>query len=468
MTGPTSGSAPAPAPLTPKEASRLLHEAADVVVPAPAVLHRIRVGYRRRRRIRRVWAVAAGVATVAAAVTASLALPLTGHPGSHPATRRSIPALVEKPPSAAALAAATAAGERAERREAGAPVAALGTLGPEGAWVLDGNGLFRTGDGGRRWARITPPVSDPLASIFGVALSGARGWAIVTPSVSGGVSVDRTVNGGRSWQAVPLPAALPRRLSAASISFAGTMTGFAAVSPYPQSHAQIFATGDGGAHWHLVTGTAPPVGSGIEFTSAEDGWGLGPTGRLYRTTDGGLTWAEVTLPGFESHGPRTDPHATGSASLPAFFGASGILLVRGPGTAIPWAPTLVETTGDGGRTWHAHSLPFDPDAPHYGTAAGMPFAAASPEDWLYFGSSELGRNTYANVLFLRVTRDGGRSWTTILPNLGVTGVQSLHFATSAVGWAVVSACTRGCQRVGGLLLRTTDGGQHFTPIRPPG
>ncbi len=128
----------------------------------------------------------------------------------------------------------------------------------------------------------------------------------------------------------------------------------------------------------------------------------------------------------------------------------------------------METTSDGGRTWHPHRLPFNPDAPHYGSAAGMPFAAASPEDWLYFGSSDLGHRTYAKVTFLRETSDGGRTWTTVLPNLAVTGVQSLHFVTPAVGWAVVSTCGRGCRTTVSLLLRTTDGGLHFTAIRPPG
>jgi hypothetical protein len=64
--------------------------------------------------------------------------------------------------------------------------------------------------------------------------------------------------------------------------------------------------------------------------------------------------ARAGLPGFEPHGPRADPRSAGSATLPVFYGARGVLLVRGPGTAIPGGPSLVETTDDGGRSWHSH------------------------------------------------------------------------------------------------------------------
>ena len=411
-------------------------------------------------------------AAVAAGCGSRPVSPASGRssPAAVAAHRPVTPALTGKPPPAAALAAATKAGQRAQTRDAGAPIGGFGVLGPDAAWVLDGNGLFTTADAGARWARITPPVADPLANILGVAFSGRDdGWALVAhpESATAMLSIDRTTDGGRSWQAASEPAA-GSSITAASISFAGPSAGFAAVNRYRRPHALVLATSDGGTHWRLVTQSAPLVGSGIKFTSAADGWGTGPSGRLYRTTDGGLTWSEPRLPGFEPHGPPADPRTAGSASLPAFYGARGVLLVRGPGTAIPWGPSLVETTDDGGRSWQPHPLPFNPDAPFYGSAAQMPFAAPSPDAWLYFGSSELGNNTYARVTFLRVTGDGGREWTTILPNLGVTDVQSLSFATAADGWAVVSATGPACHRCTAVLLHTSDGGRQFTALRPPG
>jgi photosystem II stability/assembly factor-like uncharacterized protein len=227
----------------------------------------------------------------------------------------------------------------------------------------------------------------------------------------------------------------------------------------------VFATSDGGAHWHLASASALQVGGGIEFTSPADGWGVTDSGRLYRTTDGGLHWSQPRLPGFSQDG--SEPGS--SASLPAFFGQHGVLLERGPGGALAEGSAQVDTTDDGGQSWQPHTLPFDAEAQLYQSAPQMPFAVPGPDVWLYFGSSQLGAKTYADVTFLRVTTDDGQSWTTILPNLGVTGIQSLAFATESDGWAVVRGCAGiGCENTGAMLMFTSDGGRHFTPVRPPG
>lgn len=451
-------------PLSPEDARRLLHDAVHAVDPAPDAVRRIHDGYRRRRRARRVQGAAAGVAVIACAVAAVVFLPLIGQP-SRPV--KHVPRPGGLPPSAVALAAAILAGQRAEHDDsATAPVGQFGVLGPEAAWVLDGNGLFTTADAGARWIKITPPVSDPLANVLSVTFSGPQdAWAIVLhPESSPVVSLDRTSDGGHSWTAVSLPGA-GNSLSAGSISFANPADGFAAFSEYQQPHALVFATTDGGAHWHQVSAGAPAVGTGIEFTSASNGWGVMSSGRLYRTTDGGLRWSEARLPGSGRQTSQAGP----AVSLPAFFGQDGVVLVRGPGNGLAAGQAQVETTDDGGLSWQPHSLPFDANAELYQPGAQTPFAAVGPDAWLYFGSSEFGRKTYAGVTFIHTTTDGGRTWTTILPNLGVTGIQSIAFATESDGWALLRGCAgTGCEGSGELLLFTSDGGRDFVPVRPPG
>jgi photosystem II stability/assembly factor-like uncharacterized protein len=452
-------------PLSPEEARRLLHDAVEAVEPTPDAVRRIHDGYRRRRNVRRVQGAAAGVAVIACAVAAVVFLPLLGQPG-RPGQHAPRPAGL--PPSAAALAAAIRAGQRAEHDDsATAPVGQFGVLGPEAAWVLDGNGLFTTADAGARWVKITPPVSDPLANILCVTFSGPQhAWAIVlhpesAPSI---VSLDRTTDGGHSWSAVSLPAAVSS-LSAGSVSFANSADGFAAFSEYQQPHALVFATTDGGAHWHQVTAGAPAVGAGIEFTSASDGWGITDSGRLYGTTDGGLRWTEARLPGLGQWTSEAEP----TVSLPVFFGQDGVLLVRGPGGGLAAGQAQIDTTDNDGLSWQPHSLPFSANAELYQSAAQMPFAVLGPDAWRYFGSSEFGGKTYARVTFLRATTDGGRTWTTILPDLGVTGIQSLAFATESDGWALLRACSGSdCEGSGELLLFTSDGGRDFVQVRPPG
>jgi photosystem II stability/assembly factor-like uncharacterized protein len=452
-------------PLSPEDARRLLHEAVEAVEPLPDAVRRIHDGYRRRRKAHRIQGAAAGVAAIACAVAAAVFVPLIGQPtrlGQHVVRPGGLP------PSAAALAAAIRAGQQAEHDDsATAPVGQFGVLGPEAAWVLDGNGLFTTADAGARWTKVTPPVSDPLANILCVTFSGPQhAWAIVLhpESASSIVSLDRTTNGGRSWSAVSLPGA-GNSLSAGSVSFANSADGFAAFSEYQQPYALVFATTDGGAHWHQVSARAPAVGAGIKFTSASDGWGVTNSGRLYGTTDGGLRWSGDRLPGFGQQTSQAGP----TVSLPAFFGQDGVLLVRGPGGGLGPGQAQVDTTSDGGLSWQSHSLPFDANAELYQSAAQMPFAVPGPDSWLYFGSSEFGRKTYAGVTFLHTTTDGGRAWTTILPDLGVTGIQSLAFATESDGWALLRGCAgSGCEGSGELLLFTSNGGRDFVPVRPPG
>jgi photosystem II stability/assembly factor-like uncharacterized protein len=452
MTGP---------PLSPEDAVRLLHEAVQTVEPAPRALGRIHDGYQRRKRARRIQGAAGGVLIVACTVAATVIAQQVGQPGRAAVTPS------RQPPSAAALAAAIGAGQRAERDDVGAPVSQLGVIGSKGAWVLGGNGLFTTADAGAQWHRATPPVSDPLVNILGVTFRGPQdAWAIVEhpESASAMVSIDRTTDGGRSWTSASLPGA-GNSVTGGSISFASPADGFAAFSRYHQPHALVFATSDGGVQWHVVSAAAPAVGAGIEFSSTADGWGITGSGALYRTTNGGLHWSRPHLPGFGPQGSQSGA----SASLPAFYGQDGVVLVRGPGGALAEGLAQVDTTEDGGRSWQAHSLPFDAQAQLYQSAAQMPFAAAGPDAWLYFGSSQLGSATYAKVTFLRATTDGGRTWTTILPNLGVTGIQWLAFATTSDGWAVARGCAGvGCENTGALLMFTSDGGRHFTPVRPPG
>jgi photosystem II stability/assembly factor-like uncharacterized protein len=445
-------------PLSPENARRLLREAVEAVEPAPGAVRRIHDGYQRRRKARRIQAAVVGVAVAGCAVAAVMVAPLMVQP-SRPGRQAITPA--GHAPSAAALAAAIRAGQRAERDDSGGEVGQFGVLGPESAWVLDGNGLFTTGDAGGRWAQITPPASDPLANILSVGFSGPQdAWAIVLhPESAVVVSIDRTTDGGRSWSAVSLPAA-GTSISAGSISFASPADGFAAFSQYRQAHALVFATSDGGARWHEVSASAPALGTGIQFTSATDGWAITDTRRLYRTTDGGLHWSEPQLPALGQTGSPTAP-----AGLPAVFGQRGVLL------AVAGELAQIDTTDDGGRSWQPHSLPFDADALLTQPARQMPFAVPRPAVWLYFAGGELGLTAYANVTFLHVTTDGGRTWTTILPNLGVTGIQSLAFATESDGWAVLHACpgaaSVGCQGTGWLLLFTSNGGRDFTAVSPP-
>ena len=236
-------------------------------------------------------------------------------------------------------------------------------------------------------------------------VSPSRGWVLaelpcnqVNPCRTT-VLMRETVNGGRTWYAVPAPPAPP---------------------------ADIFQS------------SPPRDGVGrVLFTSAGDGWAFGPD--LWRTTDGGATWRRVRTPGpvadfavaggrmfavisrCDSAGvcayrgytaslgagawrPLPGTATTGaSGSLPsvqlAVSGSAGYLLAisRGAGT-----PVLLSGPVTGTARWRPLPLP----RPCAGAFSG---ALAAAGGWLFLGcGSQPGAGNQLKVAY--VSRDGGRSW----------------------------------------------------------
>lgn len=128
--------------------------------------------------------------------------------------------------------------------------------------------------------------------------------------------------------------------------------------------------------------------TGIAMQNAQFGWAVGG-GNLYRTGDGGWTWASVTPPG------ATVPGMGGSGSSPAFF--------RGPDYA--WlaerreGEVAVHRTADGGRTWQTASVAGEGD--------GELYFLDAKQGWLLV---HLGYAMSHEVVALYQTGDGGATW----------------------------------------------------------
>jgi photosystem II stability/assembly factor-like uncharacterized protein len=437
--------------------------AAAIVVgagPLPAELaRRVR---RRRRRIGTVAGLAGAAVVVVVAVT--VLVPRTVSPRA---------GRVEQPGQAFVL----AAGRHALAASGGPPVGSMGVVGPSQLWVLDGDGLFVTGAGGRGWKRVAPPsADDPLADYLAVDfVSLQRGWVIASKENS--IAVDRTADGGSAWQSVTLPASLfPGGWNSAEVSFVTSSRGWLLVQPYPQpghpDQSVVLSTTDGGARWTSVDLAAPVIAAA--FTGPAAGWGLGSGGTsLYHSSDGGRSWQPVTLPR-----PGSRVGGWSALTLPQFTGRDGVLL------AVPAAGHAVtETTTDGGQTWHAQPAPFTGE-PTYPQPAGSgqqatctgcvavgdePFAVLSPAEWRYWAGG-----------LLYTTTDAGRHWSWVQPNLafaslgttlGRVGVDNegpadpLQYTSPQTGWALASASGASGQQ--SVLLVTTDDDATFTAVSPP-
>jgi hypothetical protein len=179
---------------------------------------------------------------------------------------------------------------------------------------------------------------------------------------------------------------------------------------------------------------------------------------LVTTADAGRTWQERTLPG---------EVATKDAGVPLVPGHSLALWMDSPGTlAVGGWTGRYWTTTDGGLTWHeaAAAWPAGPagslavfgprdgmaflDAPPPGVTADM-ISAKNPIVAASDGSFWSACRSQACV---RVTRDGGRNWSTVPIGGAATAVDWVATADGATVYAAVRTPS------GQRLMRSTGGG----------
>lgn len=310
------------------------------------------------------------------------------------------------------------------------------------------NALVRSTDGGVQWRDVTPPFG-PQQRVFYLH---ATNVAMLT-SLFAWVGPFRTVNGGRTWRNVPTPGVIR------SIHFINARDGW--LLSFQGAHSASVETGvyrstDGGETWAKVassrngaTGDSdlPDVVGGdphITFLNATTGWItrsdpvlLPEWSYLYVTHDGGRIWRRQKLP--------VPPQLTTSwvgIKPPKFFTAQdGILPVfyagLDPQSHRAISPSVVlYVTHDGGTTWR-YTTPI------------------SVREWGPLSFTDINHGWLGDRNILYTTIDGGRQWTSIRPDL-FTDVRQLDFISPRVGWAV--------RQTFPFLLKTLDGGRMWTPV----
>jgi photosystem II stability/assembly factor-like uncharacterized protein len=255
------------------------------------------------------------------------------------------------------------------------------------------------------------------------------------------------------------------------------------------NEAGLRITKDGGATWSTATpeGLAPDVVDAVTFADLSHGWIVasqvgadgGPRVELLRTTDGGATWSENSL-------PYAPPAAIGQdgAAIDAVDTTHVWVVLRNPGSAasesgvlfassdggsswatfpIPIADQLefiddqtgfatggvagdkVFKTADGGKTWEGEALP-----PIFGgeqIRVGVPTFVGSDEAIL-----PVTIVADQSVEVFLTTSDAGGTWTGAgTVNLGISTDHASVMIQSAGAWLAV----------GDAIYRTADAGQHW-------
>lgn len=207
-------------------------------------------------------------------------------------------------------------------------------------WVIgapagsDTLALWRTLDGGATWTlwplALELPAGQGLSGAYLHFVDGQTGWIAGRLASSANFSLGAlwaTTDGGQSWQARTLPVGAP-------VTFADAQTGWTIGGP---ARPQLYATYDGGHSWQAVEegtqpitlvggrgrpevllqvqpGTVPADMTLVTWASSDEAWGHQVTGScqgnktagepvrcvseatLWRTLDGGSTWAAMTPP----------------------------------------------------------------------------------------------------------------------------------------------------------------------------
>lgn len=167
---------------------------------------------------------------------------------------------------------------------------ALTATGPAEAWAFGARGLLaRTVDGGTTW---TP--AGPAREVAGAAAVDVLGATTIV--VAGSSASYRSGDGGSSWVATTFPSSTALVQTPLPMSFADARFGLLA------RWSSFVRTTDGGGSWSLVSSPstwtiddlfclprASPTATPICFAATYGG--------LYRSDDGGTTWATSKLPG---------------------------------------------------------------------------------------------------------------------------------------------------------------------------
>lgn len=333
----------------------------------------------------------------------------------------------------------------------------------------------------------------------------------------------------------------PKGFEALSASFVSSQTGFAlggrGCSVLPCA-ALLEKTGNGGKTWTKVSAPAPKLTqpfnpppkngvSTVRFANTSDGWLFNPG--LWETTDGGVHWKSVSLPGMvtnlEAAGGEVfavvRPSNGSSNQAHLYQGAVG----SGKWTLVPkvipqvtltafghsaWtgiSPSLWRTTNSG-KTWSKLSFSCPSDHPDSSavaaaTANDVAIVCASMGDpqpgfskkeiWV---SSNGGRTFHqtsghpglpgepyllampvnspkvitlaaaSGASYFYKTYDGGKTWTHATYYDGGTGFRDLAYVSATAGFAIHFSGTPMLAYSLGLM-KTVNAGKSWTTVKIP-
>jgi photosystem II stability/assembly factor-like uncharacterized protein len=360
-------------------------------------------------------------------------------------------------------------------------VQAFDLISQDEGWLLAGQRLYWTSTAGWGWTEITPPELDRSAIQAVTFLDSHQGWMIRAQDEQDGrvgYTLARTSDGGQTWRTSRIslfepgaPESLP---GAVYLFFLDVKTGWLVVRQVSSSNfrlGSLFRTTDGGETWARQS---IPIGEPVYFVTRDIGWTAGGAAgdELYHTRDGGQSWqpqairlssaARLPQPEIEpqklTYLPRFDHPQTGTLPVMALSAGS--------------ARFELYATSDGGRSWKPAVSVLLESTVTPGQAVAL--SAVDAHTWVVAASG--------STQLLRVS-DSGQVDLTDSGDPTAAGIVELDMVTAGVGWArsVSGRCEGPAQEENGSqsasgpagcrqsvsLLRTEDGGESWSVLPLP-
>jgi photosystem II stability/assembly factor-like uncharacterized protein len=336
-------------------------------------------------------------------------------------------------------------------------------MSPTSGWGMDSAGnIVQTINGGREWSNRNPDSLDAPSesrSFFPYYLDEKMAWVFDANSLT----VYRTTDGAKSWQkGEPITPNIVFD-GGLALFFKDKDHGWLELMSGGHSQAgELFTTEDGGLHWKSVTGfnkehkaqakaNELPFGASIAFRDLTHGWtgrwseDWGPASAqsnvwLYKTEDGGKSWAHQDLPI-----PEIASYRGISLLPPTFFDEKNGILPVALLEQENKSTNVILTTKDGGMSWQSlQNLPFQKESELTTIFLTKSFG------WAWSRAS--------SKIFL--TSNGGDLWEESTPNLDLSSVQQINFVGEKTGFLIKTTENRH------ELYTTMDAGKTWSLISP--
>ena len=222
---------------------------------------------------------------------------------------------------------------------------------------------------------------------------------------------------------------------------------------YGNGTGRIYKTTDGGLHWRLAWQEPGTYVRTLEFADAETAF-MGNVGPgyfpdvsdrhpLYVTHDAGASWTPVT--------PVSGPVVAGLCALDILKQDGKVVAIRAGGRV--GGPAALMESFDGGATWRSRDM---------SAVTGMILDIHFVDERVGFlagaSQSDEGR-AHARIL---KTSDGGATWRAVYdsPRAGDNNWK-LAFPSPSVGYATIMSYEAPAAESRGFVVKTEDGGEHW-------